>query len=71
LQAAHDAAIAGDTILSHALTFTENLTISKAITFNGGYNCDYASHIGSTTLTGNMTVGAGVFTVNMNSFNVQ
>ncbi len=71
LQAAHDAAIAGDTILSHALTFTENLTIAKTITFDGGYNCDYASHVGRTTLTGNLTVGAGTFTLNMDNFNVQ
>lgn len=71
LQAAYDAASAGDTILSHALTFTEDLTISKAITFDGGYNCDYASHIGRTTLAGNLTVGAGVFTVNMDNLNMQ
>ena len=71
LQAAYDDAIDGDTMQSHALTFTENLTISKAVTFDGGYDCSYASHIGKTILIGNITVSTGTHIVNVDNFNLE
>lgn len=71
LQAAYDAAVDGDTIQSHALTFTENLTISKAITFDGGYDCGFASHIGKTILIGNITVSTGTHIVNVDNFDLE
>lgn len=71
LQAAYDAAVDGDTMQSHALTFTENLTISKAITFDGGYDCGYANHIGKTILIGNITVSTGTHIVNVENFNLE
>ena len=71
LNSAYDAAVDGDTIQSHALTFTENLTIGKAITFDGGYDCAYTSHIGTTMLSGGIDIISGTANVTLDNFDIQ
>ncbi|MEW5744393.1 MAG: chitobiase/beta-hexosaminidase C-terminal domain-containing protein [Nitrospirota bacterium] len=70
LQAAYDAAADGDVIQSHAIRFYENVTIAKqiAVTFDGGYGCDYSSKRGFTTLQGQMETKPGAGTVTVKSF---
>ncbi|HDH06646.1 MAG TPA: choice-of-anchor D domain-containing protein [Nitrospirae bacterium] len=65
LQAAYDASIDGDIIQSRAVVFSENLDINlnKPVTFEGGYDCDYATVAGETTINGTMTVSDGTVTV--------
>jgi len=64
-QAAHnDSAANGKTIRAWAMTFSENLTITKAVTLIGGYSADFASPAGYTTIEGKMTIdGGGAATV--------
>ena len=64
LQAAYDAAVDGDTIQIQALSFTEDLNINlvKSVTLEGGYDCNYSTVIGNTTLNGNMTISDGTIT---------
>ncbi len=64
-QAAYDAAGSGDVILSQNALFTEDLTadLNKSVTFKGGYDCDYATQTGITSLNGNITVSNGVITI--------
>jgi len=54
LETAYNQAGPGDTIQSKNVTLTENLNIGqdKVIGFVGGYNCDYSSIIGDTTISG-------------------
>jgi hypothetical protein len=65
LQDAYDAALSGDSILARAQVYAENLTASdnKNIALSGGYDFDFISNNGVTTLSGVLTVGDGVFTV--------
>ncbi|HDH13515.1 MAG TPA: PKD domain-containing protein [Nitrospirae bacterium] len=71
LQAAYDAAVEGDTIQSQAVVFTEDLNINSniSVTLEGGYNCDYTTITGETTINGNMTINDG--TVTIMDFNLQ
>ena len=64
LQAAYDAAVDWDTIQTQALSFTEdlNINIDKSVTLEGGYDCNYLTVIGNTTLNGNMTISDGTIT---------
>lgn len=68
LQAAYDAAGSGDVILSHEKVLTEDIfiDINKSVTLEGGYDCDYASITGRTTLNGDMVISNG--TVNIGGF---
>ena len=52
-------------IEAKALTFSENLTLERAIffTLKGGYADDYLSRTGYTILDGNLTIGRGGLTV--------
>lgn len=65
LQTAYDSAINGDTVQSKTLSLTENININlnKAVTLKGGYDCNYTSNAGKTTLTGNITISNGTVTV--------
>ena len=65
LQAAFTAATSNVTIQGRTTTMTENLTTDKAITytFKGGYNSDFTSQTGVTTLQGKLTVGKGSLVV--------
>ncbi len=73
LTTAHTRAGSGATILARELhnattlvvePFTENLTVTKAITLKGGYNADFNSNVGLySTLSGILTVGSGSLTV--------
>jgi subtilisin family serine protease len=64
-QAAYDAAENGDIIQSQNALFTEDIIgdLNKSVTFNGGYECDYSTRTGITTLNGNITVSDGVITI--------
>lgn len=73
IQNAYTGASGGDYIECHgaATTFTENLTfnVSKTITLEGGFDCQYATLVSNTILNGNLTVSAGdvgidYFTIN-------
>jgi len=65
LQAAFGAATGNVTIQGRAMTLTENLTIDKgySYTFKGGFNGDFTSQTGATTLQGKLTVGTGSLVV--------
>ena len=65
LQVAYDAAVDGDIIQSQAAVFVENfnININKSVTLQGGYDCDYATVTGVTTINGTMTVSDGIVTV--------
>lgn len=71
LNSAYSAAVDGDTIQSHAVTFTENLTIGKALTLDGGYDCAYTSHIGTTVLSGSIDIISGTVDVTIDNFDIQ
>jgi hypothetical protein len=61
LQEAYNAATNGNSIQALAVTLTENPTLNNniTVTFDGGYNCGFASYGGSTALMGMMTQNAG------------
>lgn len=61
LTAAYAAAATGDTIQSQAVTLVENLNITGAgtVMFEGGYDCNYSSVEGVTTVSGTMTITNG------------
>ena len=62
IQTGYDNLVGGLTLLVQAQTFTENLLLNRggANTIIGGYNCDYSSNNGFSTIKGNITVaGAG------------
>lgn len=53
---AYNAAVNGDVIQTLAVTFNQNLTLSRnvSVTFDGGYDCSYQAYIGSTSLVGSV-----------------
>lgn len=65
LQSAYDSASGGDTIQSHDIVFNGDLFIDldKTIVLENGYNCDYATGTGVTSIIGNMIVSAGKITI--------
>jgi hypothetical protein len=65
LQSAYNASTTGDTIQSEAGTLTENLSLNlnKTITLQGGYNNDYATVTGKTTINGNVIISGGTVTI--------
>jgi C1A family cysteine protease len=56
---AYAAASTGQTLLMQEETFVENISLTRsiAITLSGGYNCEYSSVTGSTTVNGSVTIG--------------
>jgi ELWxxDGT repeat protein len=65
IQSAYAAAAVSDTILLWGTDFYEDLVFAadKAITLRGGYNGAYTMQDGMTTLHGNLSIAAGVVTV--------
>jgi hypothetical protein len=65
LQEAYDAAAAGNTIQARDLEFAQNVTCNKgiAVHLEGGYNTDFTSNLGLTTLNGVLNLRAGSLTV--------
>ena len=61
LQDAYDATVDGDTIESRALVFNEDLYIdlNKTVTLEDGYNCNYTSVTGESTINGTLTISDG------------
>jgi hypothetical protein len=57
IQAAYNAATTGQTIQAQAGTFTEALTLNRAVnvTIEGGYNYDWSLANGTTAVVGNVT----------------
>jgi hypothetical protein len=60
IETAYAAIDANSTILLHEHIFPENLTFNKnfAVTLSGGYNCDFSSNTGYSTITGKVTIGS-------------
>jgi len=77
IQAAYDAAINGDTILTLAEVYTEDLYLddNKSVTIKGGYVCPYTNQVGETVVVGNVVVGGPNVTadknVTMERFHIQ
>lgn len=65
LQSAYDGADPGSTVSAWAISYLENLTcgMDKSILLKGGYDQEYTSQTGYTTLDGVLTIGRGVLTV--------
>ena len=65
IQDAYNNAQAGDIILTKAVVSTENQTFvaSKVVSLKGGYNNDFTSVIGFTTVNGNLTIIGGTLTI--------
>jgi hypothetical protein len=62
---AYVAAASGHTIQAHAQNFTENINLTNSIpiTLRGGYDCQFLSNSGYTTVTGKVTVQNGQVTM--------
>ena len=68
IQDAYNLAINGDSIQMQALFFPENLLLARnniSLTLQGGYDCNFASDPGMTTIRGNLTIGGvgGIVTI--------
>jgi len=70
LQAAYDAAVSGDTIQMKAVSRTESLNVNRdiAVSIEGGYNSDYSSITGMTSLLGTIRTYAGGGTLTIKNF---
>ena len=71
LQAAYNAAVSGNNIMSQPQDITGNVTASQAIavTLDGGYDCTYSTKIDSTGIIGTLTIQNGTVTANDVSVN--
>ncbi len=65
LQAAYDEAEDGDKIRSQAVRLTGNIDINRSISviLEGGYDCNYTSVIGETSLVGTAVIDGGTATI--------
>lgn len=65
LQDAYEATNDGSTIESQDIIFQDDLILdlNKIVTVRGGYNCDYSSVRGITTLNSNITVSNGIVVI--------
>lgn len=67
LQDAYDSALNGDIIQGKDIVFTEDLYIddtgNKSVIINGGYNSDYSSIVGISSLEGNLIISNGTVTI--------
>jgi hypothetical protein len=61
LQNAYTAANPNQTIMLQNFVFSQDLNLGteKTVTLSGGYNCDYSSHAGLTSLNGSLTIKGG------------
>ncbi len=73
-QAGYDnpALLNGDAIKSQALEIEGDLAVNRglAVIFESGYNCDYSSIIGRTTLNGNVTISDGLVIIESGTLEV-
>ena len=71
LQEAYNAAVEGNTIQSRAVVITDNpdINLNKAVTLEGGYDCDYLSSNGNTIINGSMTISNGTVSIGNYIFN--
>jgi len=71
IQDAYIAAGNNDIIMVQAETFTADLNINlpKSVTILGGYNCEFSSVSGITTVNGNLSVTDGTLTIESVLFN--
>jgi len=65
---AYNAAQEGDVIQSGWTTLEGDLNISKSVSFEGGYNCDYSAVTGVTTIVGDVNITNG--SVSMGGFEI-
>ena len=65
LQAAYDAAVDNSVIQCRGESTAESLNMNRdiAVTLEGGYNSDFTSQTGNTTLHGSITAGSGTATI--------
>ncbi|MBI5665318.1 MAG: PKD domain-containing protein [Nitrospirae bacterium] len=65
LQGAYNSATEGDTIQSRGIMITENpeFHLNKTVTLEGGYDCDYLSVTGNTTINGTTNAIDGTVTI--------
>ncbi len=65
VQDAYDTASSGDTLQAQSVALSETLYFddNRLIILKGGYNSDFSSETGLTTITGGMTIRAGGATV--------
>jgi hypothetical protein len=65
LQDAYDAALDGDTILSQAVVFNENLDFNRniSVTITGGYDCYYSTNVQKSVVNGTITIRNGTVTI--------
>jgi hypothetical protein len=65
IQAAYNAATAGQSVLLQALDFVEDLNMTNPVpvAVSGGYACDYASNPGFTTIRGSLTISGGTVAI--------
>jgi hypothetical protein len=65
LQSAADEAFSGDFIQTQATSLNENLNFSSdiSVTLKGGYNSDFTSQTGYTTIIGSLIISNGTVTV--------
>lgn len=73
IQAAYNAAVDGDVIRSHSVSFPENVIINRniSITLDGGYSLDFVTKAGTTLLKGALTTTIDAGTVNIKEFSIQ
>jgi PKD repeat protein len=65
LQEACDTLADDDLAQMHAFVFSEDIVFQNnvSVILKGGYNCDYSSNPGFTTISGSLTIKAGTITV--------
>ncbi len=65
IQSAVNAAVDGDTILSQATGFIEDIYLNRNISLAlvGGYDCDYVDNLGVTTVNGSMIFNDGMLSI--------
>jgi hypothetical protein len=66
VQAAYNSAASGNTVQIQEKTFIENVLLNRNITtiLEGGYNCQYDTNTGYSTVNGSVTISNGTITVN-------
>jgi hypothetical protein len=65
IQDAYNARANGDTVQLHAVDFNENLTLQNNTTvkLQGGFDCDYSSNPGFTSISGKIMINGGTITL--------
>ena len=65
LQDAYNAAVDGDRIMTHALDFSEDLSLDRniSVSLEGGYDCGYTTSYPSTVISGSLTISDGTVTI--------